>query len=257
MHSLPKVVSDRMKRMLLVDTASAQAGEATEDSSVEFNQLKFVCKELYSETAGLEIRYNDLLIQQTFENKLPVAEQHQLLVNHIGESRFSWLSGTTITLENTLTLKVMSEDKRTSTRPFPCTVATAVQVAEFCRANPTIQIRLISPGFNVCPSAGEFCLRCFMVEGVRNELLLRDRHLGTDIPHVYYHSTMSEIQTWLGEVAVKDVRAPNFRVSPGNIIWNDDFQDFVESFVHTDPECTGVMAARWCEHIERWIREGI
>jgi hypothetical protein len=75
------------KRPILVDPQS-ETGDG-----VEFNQIKYVCSQLKAETAGHELRFNDIIIageDSTCKQLLQFGE-------HIG-SKTRWLKNRTITL---------------------------------------------------------------------------------------------------------------------------------------------------------------
>jgi hypothetical protein len=78
-----------VKRPILVDPQS-ETGDG-----VELNQIKFVCRQAYAETAGHELRFNDNIIageDSTFEQLFQFGE-------HIG-SKTRWLKNRTITLSD-------------------------------------------------------------------------------------------------------------------------------------------------------------
>lgn len=75
---------------------------ACDDQSHSFNQLKLVNKQLYYETKGLELQYNDIrIIDPTSDSSSmdDLFRDFRFFVAHMSPSRRAWLSSSSITLE--------------------------------------------------------------------------------------------------------------------------------------------------------------
>ncbi|KAH7081373.1 hypothetical protein BKA63DRAFT_588835 [Paraphoma chrysanthemicola] len=59
---------------------------------VEFNQLKFVSRQLYQETAGIEIQYNVIVIIHQWAHEEPVGLQLLKFINQVSVLRRPWLA---------------------------------------------------------------------------------------------------------------------------------------------------------------------
>jgi hypothetical protein len=71
------------------------------DRLAEFNQIKFVCRQLYFETASVELKHNDLEILKTTARDKSQDDQLHKTVDMIGKSKKHWLDGITITVSDT------------------------------------------------------------------------------------------------------------------------------------------------------------
>jgi hypothetical protein len=96
---------------------------------LEFNQLKYACRQLYTETAGLELKDNCV----RFHGPYP-AHTFVSFIKVCAPSKVPWLAdvimctGVTAELDSTRSL---------------------LSVAEFCRAYPCVKVGYIADGFSL------------------------------------------------------------------------------------------------------------
>jgi hypothetical protein len=67
---------------------------------VEFNQLKFVNKQLYQETAGIEIQSNDIVVTHQWTHEELVGLQLVKFINHLSLLVRPWLAGCTFFMKD-------------------------------------------------------------------------------------------------------------------------------------------------------------
>ena len=60
----------------------------------DFNQLKYVCRQLYKETAGYEIRFNDILFQRS--EKTTALKKLETFIGGCTNKTFGWLRRVTL-----------------------------------------------------------------------------------------------------------------------------------------------------------------
>lgn len=79
----------------------------------EFNQLKYVCKSLRAETAGMEVRFNDILITQATSSDAPVGAQLLAFWEKFCTQKKKWLHHTTFWLRDGRSMAVrLKRDRR-------------------------------------------------------------------------------------------------------------------------------------------------
>jgi hypothetical protein len=93
MDSFNDALEDSVQRPILIDAREKGVMQ-------EFNQLKFACWQLYRETGGLEIKYNDLVIQQHHVDDDALHHQYWTFTRHLGE-KLTWLNGAMVKFDKT------------------------------------------------------------------------------------------------------------------------------------------------------------
>jgi hypothetical protein len=106
---------------------------------VEFNQLKYVCRQLYAETAGIELKFNNLSIRQESDLAGTFGTRFQTFMRHF-EPRIQWLSGAPIVLEGSRDARDFDNDESF----HPCTADVMIRTIAFCKSNPKVNVTIIS-----------------------------------------------------------------------------------------------------------------
>jgi len=91
--SVSPSIDDAFHRTLLINSDDA-------DLDTEFNQLKFVSKQLYQETAGIEVRFNDIVIAKKWSSELSLGTQLLQFIQLVSISKRHWLVGCTFRLKD-------------------------------------------------------------------------------------------------------------------------------------------------------------
>jgi hypothetical protein len=102
------------------------------------NQLKFVSRQLYEETAGLELRYNKVNFLSDSERGT-AGEQFLRFTRMLGASKISWLSS--------LSLRDRKEPPK-SIKKIPETLEVMEAINSFCLAHPACNVSYIFSGFD-------------------------------------------------------------------------------------------------------------
>lgn len=102
---------------------------------VEFNQSKYVCRQLYTETAGLELKYSPITFFGNSQlTRLP-ARLFNNFLSTCATSKVSWLSDIILCAYGT---KYNFESAQN-----------LLLVAEFCRLHPHVRVEYIDGQFNM------------------------------------------------------------------------------------------------------------
>jgi hypothetical protein len=126
--------------------------------SVEYNQLKFVCRKLYAETAGLELKYNDIVIcgDAGLSDEGPARKFLQWRED-FDPAKLSWLKLKTITL----TFKIPESKTYSMLFPeFPESPETFAALAAVCKVNPDMMVRHEMPGWALGIPFDVYTLAC-------------------------------------------------------------------------------------------------
>jgi hypothetical protein len=227
------------------------------ENLVDFNQLKYVCRQLYAETAGIELKFNDLSIRQKSDLEGTFGTRFQTLMRHV-EPRIHWLSGATIVLEGSRDARDFDDYESF----HPCTADVMNRTIVFCKSNPKVNVTIISRDLGTHCSP-EICCVCFLAHGIFWTWALRGVDHSGDLPsemHYKYAEACDKIRRrWLGSIARDDILAPsNFRVHPGN---NAEYQaclrETIRRYAAQRAEWKETLEAKWMSHISRWYSEGI
>jgi hypothetical protein len=109
----------------------------------EFNQLKYVCRELYNETAALELKHNNLAFSQVARAELEPDLQLLEFTRLCSPTKFAWVQ----TVE--LHIKALAMPYREHLSYFlkPHHIDAYIRVAQFCRKHPAISVKYILNSF--------------------------------------------------------------------------------------------------------------
>jgi hypothetical protein len=213
--------------------------------NVEYNQLKFVCRQAYAETAGLELKYNDLIVCDRSRGDEAVGLQFVKFLENIGAAKHSWLHGCSID-----PVDRREKDIRPGHTFLPDSAATIARIASFCNANPSISAHYIIPGFDALakPNKPVICPFTFMSTGVYYAHFLRNRKNDS---RLQFAPDVGE--DWTRNIDVQTLQAPNLRFRPV-----DDTSDEAEfsRFLNQQP-ISEKAGKRLLVYARRLVRQGL
>jgi len=231
--ALPAEIRNQIYELALTSPKPLRIHQ-TPERAPPFNQLKYINKQLYAETAHLELIYNNLLVRAESYDEQP------------GQMLLQWLSNMppakracvrTVTLKYNVaksnmvaTLNPFTGRTRyitTNTAPdFPETAETFRQLAKVCRANPAMKIHYQLPKWTFNGPDEPFMFRePFMFShALQASFTFRDNidfhHVFADFPSsVWPTPTLpvrirASVVAWRKDVSVRDMQADNLRFFP-------------------------------------------
>lgn len=123
-------------------------------ASSEFNQLKYVHKQLYFETAYSELKYNDITATSRIMGDTPPGEQFLAWLRTVPPLFRHWMAGMSIVLaEDPDAIRAFSTT-RIDLYPFmqpariPDSSITMYNLAKFCNAHPTVLVKYCLPNLS-------------------------------------------------------------------------------------------------------------
>ncbi|KAF1848607.1 uncharacterized protein K460DRAFT_403889 [Cucurbitaria berberidis CBS 394.84] len=150
-------------RPILIDAAVQDLTKV-----IEFNQVKFACRQLYAETAGVELKYNHLLITRRWNFEDSVCEQFLQLAKHV-QAKLHWLAASTVLLADVRPHILTELRKDISITTYPISANMVTKVASWCKDHLSVQVHIVLPGFR--PSNGDM-LDPVSFTGDRESLLI-------------------------------------------------------------------------------------
>jgi hypothetical protein len=190
-----------------------------EANASPLNQLKYVNKQLYHETAGLEIKFNRVVLD--FYNIESTTNRLLKFVNFCTPNRLSWLS------------KVVIEQQRTDTEKTVATwlkhqMGTIIKLLHLAAKTPHFTIQLRVPEFSIINYEGNYTPYLFIAYAHLMTWIFRGEDIG-DLaneagtlqapPHQRTHrytlgKYRSVVEGFRG-------RAPNLRFLPYRVEWDE------------------------------------
>jgi len=142
-----KPEGDEDKSYLYLPEAPSQ--QMHDEKPVEYNQLKYVNKQLWAETAGLELKFNDIAFDINPDH-LPSSELLTAWVSSISVAKRSWIKTITIRYGN------MAPEQKDLSADGPNAIARLTQV---CNDVPSMRVKYHVPfwTFGSSQSWGNFC----------------------------------------------------------------------------------------------------
>jgi hypothetical protein len=245
--------------LLNSDTGGLPAQLLSETGGVtqEFNELRYVNKQLYRETAYTEMEYNDIMIKRKETQDDPPGAQFLSWIYALMPLTRLRLNGATISLVDELDVHEESANY------MPDSARTMSHLSRFCNAHHAVTIRYHLPQLNFptleedCheDGCGEFCVK--MVEMMFNSVFAASFYIPALIDEDVLHDFMT---TWPDRLDRQASLARFWRESIGL----DQLQASNIHYLPTsaDPEAlrpilncglgggsyTSAMIMRWAEH---------
>jgi hypothetical protein len=108
----------------------------------EFNQLKYVNKQIFKDIKNIELSYNDIMVHRTKLEDDPPAAQFLSWVYRMMSSTRSWLNGATIVLADGSNFRQLSDID------MPDSARTISYLARFCNAHTAVTVHYHLPELN-------------------------------------------------------------------------------------------------------------
>ncbi|KAF1944321.1 hypothetical protein EJ02DRAFT_98722 [Clathrospora elynae] len=198
----------------------------------DFNKLKYVCRQLYKETAGLEVKFNTVVIRFDFSSspKREPARIFGTFLTTCAPSKVSWFAD--IILKSSHSGHNLNDLLEPASHIFP--------VATFCRMNPHVKIRYIPGGFEY----KTYSIHHFLGAGHFINRTIRQQHVVLTYGTYGFEKFVTDRYTDARGIALRGV--PNFKIWPAI----EDGVDFA-TLVNTDE------LRVWVEDMQAWATEGI
>jgi hypothetical protein len=224
----------------------------------EFNQLKYVCRSLYDETAGFEIHYNEIIIAQKRYRDQDIMVQYHLLLSHLSASRLTWLR--TITLVKHTGLPHYYQGYFGTLYDFltPKRFEDLQDLCALCKRLPNVNIKVVLPGFTYHKDGqGRASAAKFLFYGALAILLLRDAEQSVGWNGIVYRKMEERARALLQERDVGSWRARNLRFfTELNVFDDEEFRRLVRvdsKWLYI--EGFGDMEV-WVKRAKAWVEEG-
>ncbi|KAF2791655.1 hypothetical protein K505DRAFT_376605 [Melanomma pulvis-pyrius CBS 109.77] len=225
----------------------------------DFNQLKFVCRQLYHETRSLEIRCNALAFKQIARWELEASAQFLRFVKGLPRKKLKWL--------RTITLSRNPNTFRNSWAWCPGVVSqelpSIIKISQFCVTHPHIHVNFIIPHFKVhekfhlLPNNPALDIVSFVVSAVYINRILRDKDFAfllTDL--LSDHFDREAIILRKGRL-IQEFQASNLRFWPDMRVFDEyEFRKQAAMETHWWNALEGGLDI-WVQHVRDWIENGI
>lgn len=106
----------------------------------EFNQIKYVCRQLYHETKGIELRCNKICFHQKYFHSQAPAPIFSKFTSSIAPRKISWLTHIVIATESYSTGQMIKHGINKMLEPAD----NIMRMADFCRSNPHVTVDYIA-----------------------------------------------------------------------------------------------------------------
>jgi hypothetical protein len=226
----------------------------------DFNQLKFVSRQIYKECAGLEVKFKNI----TFDHIRPQASMHRFLkfANQCTNARRNW--PTHITIKE----KVSKKDGDI-TLWLSHNMTIIIDLLELCIANPSLNVSVEVPGWAYDVGRDDLSAYRLLMGSVPLETMFRAKNLAGMVPEsgdctfFYYDEWVTKLSgKHKATVKALGPRAPNLRFcpAPGELDEILFREKAIASWheVADDPHILPHDAVdRWVECVRFWLSNGV
>lgn len=244
---------------------STSSSKVLEPSADEFNQIKYVNKEIYKEANALELRYNTLRFAYRPEDGSLASAQLISFMSSLPAPQKSWLR--TIVVDDRNSEHDNHSDAFKAFAPLDKPQIIAM-LGQICSQNPKILVRYTMTYWSTTTVTGvpnnPFKLPAmtfFILRGVglAHALFPQDGSLSLMMPGHgpavnFYESLARHGATWRYDVPISSFQAPNLRFVPAEgVIWDEQaWRDWAK---HTGLFNVNIEAV--IKQVKMWIEEGI
>jgi hypothetical protein len=203
-------------RAFLVD--SKIVSHAPNDRSTEFNQLKYVCKQLYNETADLELRLNDIIVCATSHETRP-ADHLVKWLSSFPAAKLSWIRTITVTYELPTETNLLVPGITES-------ASSLVALADLARPHPHLRTNFILPHWEYSAanaSSADPVIRFFLT-GMYYAMAFRGVDLSTVLlsdltepQRQWWIKATENADRWRGGVELGDLHSAGLRFLPSRV----------------------------------------
>ncbi|KAF3010961.1 hypothetical protein E8E13_010443 [Curvularia kusanoi] len=235
---------------------STWTDDAGPNANVEFNKLKYVNRQLYAETAALELVYTHGLVFRRLPGSEPGGATAVRFLLELSPKKCTWLS--TIRIQETLPQKesAVRGPHQATLRDSPETMSSLDKI---CTEHPKLNVQYQPPHWRLSSSDGPAWYHFFFIIGAIYAYLLRDREQSSILtPFVELQIRDSQIvpaaKEWLS--AAQPLRAPNLRFYPRLTTLDKDTRNlslFTIPSAQLDPR---VSVRDYKVHIQEWLSNG-
>ncbi|KAJ4375012.1 hypothetical protein N0V83_002091 [Neocucurbitaria cava] len=228
---------------------------------VEFNQLKFACRQLYAETAGLELQFNNIRITRRWGFENEAGKQFLQIADQV-KGKEHWLSGSIITLEDVCSEPRSSEPAGAFDHFFPDTSQTIAKIGRWCRQHASVRVDVNLTPVDLCGRC-ENCLRFLMTSSAAlAHILWRGQGLIDVLPSglipIALRERLQIMDSWVRQADTNDLQVPTLRFRPPIRKFNDKtIKGPIAQLAVDHPEWKDVMEEKWPEQVKRWVEDGI
>ena len=206
----------------------------------DFNQLKYVCRQLYSETAGLELKYNDLILSAKWN-----------LLSKLTQSFAEFPVSGTVSLRKVILRGPLDPIKK------------LLKLDEFCKQQPHITVH-----YQIVQLQYTTFVEDLMAMGLALNLVLRGVDLSHLLPHLLPQSVsplslLMEYQNMVVRISgslplgeITPLRAGNLKFWPGENLQTDHCKFEITDYA-TWYSIDDAMLGLWINSAMDWIRNGI
>ena len=179
-HILQHALTEAHLLLYIEPTATTKARifKPIADIQREFNEIKYVCKQLYAETAGLEIKYSTIEFYGDFPAEKGPGMKFLEFMLTCAPTKAAWFHHVELT-----TNRAGHQNDNFEMMIEP--PATMTCIVGFCRANPDLKIAYVSRAFQI-----EFNRNVyeFFLRGEYLAYVLRHAELDVLLPHGMFSS---------------------------------------------------------------------
>ncbi|KAF2730122.1 hypothetical protein EJ04DRAFT_568017 [Polyplosphaeria fusca] len=200
------------------------------------NNLKFVCKKLFAETAGLELQYNDIVFITGYERTRSRRPSYWMkpIYTDVYHSFMTFSRICTPSKFQCMQKVILNGGTGIgypTDRKFPFKAQGLERMVSASREFPSIKFRWLCPCF---PVQGSVWL--MFINGVQYISALRGKQASQDLVRQFSSGKLEDsmwpwpwnspdtIQSWRGNIPVEAFHAPNFSYFPENIIGDLDLE---------------------------------
>lgn len=225
----------------------------------DFNQLKFVCRQLYHETGSLEIQCNALAFKKIARWELEASAQFLRFVKALPREKLEWL--------RTITLSRNPYTFRYSWAWCPGVVSrelpSIIKISQFCVTHPHIDVNFIIPHFKIhiknhlLPNTHSPDIVGFVENAVYINRILRDKDVAFLIAALLSDHFNKEARILRKGRLVQEFQASNLRFWPDMRVFDEcEFRKQAASETHLWGALEGGLDV-WIQHVRDWIENGI
>lgn len=220
--------------------------------AVEFNQLKYANKQLYAETAGLELKFNNITISARWAFNNPAAKLVTWL-SSMPPAKIAWINTITLTFDVRPVLYGIVSLQ------VPETAETIAQLSHLCKSHPTINVKYILPFWQPHQLITKFDT-LFFSEAIYYSIVFRGNNLtNTLFPNDPYHQReadkyLSRAQNWRRNIRLEDLQATNLSYMPNGA---EQFTGVSKDQVLAPPSILSPESWVGKDFAVKWLREGM
>jgi hypothetical protein len=248
----------RVKKPCFVDVPSDRNDITPSQSLPEFNQLKYTCRQMYSETACLELKLNHIVFRSALDRAVDSMPAYRFgkFLDECTPSKQTWLKRVTLELCSRGSCQEEGFEPRTS----------YMRVAKFCSENPKTTVDYVIAHFRSVNARDpprrrpSYFLQLFefIAKGRFFLYFFRSIDLQVEVPVTLrlsqkFHLRYDHMQNAPG---MNPLNVPNLRIRPNE---TELGKGYSESLYEAGRK-HGLTedAVRVClEHAEDWVKNGI